>query len=311
MNMRKYYAEAEYWDGRYSRASIRALERFHDPSDLGCVIEEFMSKKSRGAFRATNPFSKQLWLKALVDSFITKQARTRRKRRRPIMLLINLPNDDTTCSLVTFTHRDWVFADTNIEFALKAAKQKVRNVLKGLSHISAFDVAYYTNEQWRTGNQLGHLVSFHCHSLVWFRNESHLSRVRIEAKKQFVPVLGNESGARFDLLESTSDALNVLRYQAKMPIYGKKTSKNGPKTKQFPSYIKHKRRHLLLRYLSQYTTFDFWFGSGDGAEILREARAAVLDERNIYKYKSNKEMLRTRRRTTADFPMARSNERWD
>ena len=166
MKMCNFWAKAENWDDKYSKAVVHAVELYENPDDLVQTIEKFLGKKSRGAFRSTNPYSKQLWLRSLIKAFIKSYIRQRPDGDSHIKHFSDCFDDPlVACAMVTFTHRGWICSDRNIQFDLEKAKQKVRNALVGCNHISAFEVAYYTNENWITDGIEGRLVSFHCHSL--------------------------------------------------------------------------------------------------------------------------------------------------
>lgn len=276
MKLRNFWAKAEQWDERYSKAITHAIELYESPEDLGHVIEKFLGKKNRGAFWSTNPFSKQLWLGAVIEAYIKSHIAQHHNENQAINFSDCVDDAIGTCALATFTHREWCFSDHNIKFDLKKAKQKVRNALVGYDHISVFEVAYYTNENWVTDRVKGRLVSFHCHSLVWFKNGSERSRLGKKIQPRFMPILGNENGARFDVRKAVKDAMKTLRYQSKLPYYGKRTvvDARGKKTQENAklSYIS---RYRLFEALKPYTIFDFWLAGGNATQILKDARSIV------------------------------------
>ena len=195
--------EAEKWDNRYLEGITHAVQIYNHPQDARALIQEFLSRKNSGAFRLTNPFSKQIWLRQLIPGYLSENKR----REWPCF------EKDITCALVTFTHKDWACPDTRIGFDLERAKQKVRNALTLLSFIATFEAAYYTNEEWEKDGERGKLVCFHCHAVLWATNCAQLSRLRTRIKPRFKPIFGNKSGIRFDTLKRADDVCRALAYQ--------------------------------------------------------------------------------------------------
>lgn len=64
--------EADKWDRRYLDVTIHALERY-DGDRCNELVREFLSRRNRGAFHATNPHSKRLWLPELMQEFLALQ----------------------------------------------------------------------------------------------------------------------------------------------------------------------------------------------------------------------------------------------
>ena len=182
----EFYKEAEKWDERYLGVKIHAVELYDDYDQARPTIQEFLSRKNRWAFKATNPFSKKIWFHTLIKSYLNSNLRDMRKDKES--------EEGYRCAMLTFTHRDWVCTDADIQFDLEKAKQKVRNALPGLTFIACFDVAYYTNEKWKKDGKIGNLVSFHCHALVWVHSSYKFRQIRMMAKRRFKPIPGNEAG---------------------------------------------------------------------------------------------------------------------
>ena len=55
----EFVAEANKWDDLYLNSTIHAVELYHRQSQVREVILKFLSRKNRGAFKLTNPFSKR------------------------------------------------------------------------------------------------------------------------------------------------------------------------------------------------------------------------------------------------------------
>lgn len=258
--------KAEEYDDHYLGVITHSVELYSDRSDE--IIEEFLSRRNRGAFHLTNPHSKRVWLVELLNGFLAEH------RQRAGSKWREAERNDVAFALVTLTHKGWVCSENNIQFDLVRAKQKVRNALAGTNFIGNFDVALYTNEDWTTEGIKGKLVSFHCHAVVWGRNRTQLDRLRKRIRPRFEPILGNDNGAHFKALPTLEDAAGALVYIPKMPFlgyrtvvdqYGKKTQKNTPK-------VTFKSRWHLLNELMKHSLFAFSLSGGAGTDILRAAR---------------------------------------
>jgi hypothetical protein len=172
-------AGAEKWDDLYLHSTIHAVE-LYEAYQAKEVIQEFLSRKSLGDFKATNPFSKRIWLKELLIAFYSHECNSKSRAlydqgersppKNPVQywyedeehrypLMAGLKQGRVVCALVTFTDENWACPDTHIEFDLSRAKQKVRNALSGLSFVAAFEAAYYVNEKWEKAGKEGNLVS--------------------------------------------------------------------------------------------------------------------------------------------------------
>jgi hypothetical protein len=302
LDVEEIVAGAERWDDLYLHSTIHAVELYEHPYEGKEVIQDFLSRKSLGDFKATNPFSKRIWLKELLIAFYDHPCSRKRRgredrgeRRFPLMrrartpykdeetripLMAGLKEGGVVCAFVTFTDENWACPDTHIEFDLNRAKQKIRNALSGLSFVAAFEAAYYVNEKWEKAGKEGNLVSFHCHAVVWATHYSQLSRRRKRIKPRFRAILGNKSGVRFDALKKAEDVGKALRYQAKMPARGYRTVSRGwGKKTQTSAKLSYLARYRLFTALQQYDLLDFWLAGGEGAQILREARTKLNEHR--------------------------------
>jgi len=280
-----FVAEARKWDDLYLHSTIHAVELDEHPYQVKQVIQEFLSRKSLGDFKATNPFAKRVWLKELLIAFYGHECNSKSPAQDEdeggrFPLMAGLKEGRVVCALVTFTDKSWACPDTHIEFDLSRAKQKVRNALNGLSYVAAFEAAYYVNEKWEKAGKEGNLVSFHCHTVVWATHYSQLSRCRKRIKPRFKPILGNKSSVRFDALKKAEDVCKALRYQAKMPALGYRTDRVGwGKKRQRSAKLSYRSRYLLFQALQPYDLLDFWLASGEGAQVLREARSKLHEHR--------------------------------
>jgi hypothetical protein len=273
----KVLAGAKRWDDVYLKGTIHSVELYEDPKEVEETIQKFLSRKKKYAFKLTNPFSKQIWMRELILAFFDNDP----DREGFISLAQGLKNGLVACALVTFTDKSWACPDTKIDFDLDRAKQKVRNALGGLSFVAAFEAAYYINESWKKDGHKGKLVSFHCHAVVWATSRAQLSRRRTRIKPRFRPLLGNDTGVRFDALKKADDVCSVIRYQAKMPALGYRTVKGiwGRKT-QKSAKLSYRSRFRLFKALQRYEILDLWLAGGEGATVLGRARRKLLEHRH-------------------------------
>ena len=290
------------WDDLYLESTIHAVELYQDPHEVQRVIQKFLSGRTKGAFKLTNPWSKRLWLKELLIAFYGSDEWGKRSGApdrddpfypctegsyRPYPLMAGLKEGRVICALVTFTDESWACPDTAIEFDLTRAKQKVRNALTGLSFVAAFEAAYYTNEKWKKNDNEGNLVSFHCHAVVWATHYSQLTRRRKRIKPRFRPILGSKTGVRFDRLRKADDVCKAVCYQAKMPARGYRTvmKANGKKTQKVAD-LSFKQRYRLFASLQQYDLLDFWLAGGERKQLVGAARKKLAEHRRKHHERS-------------------------
>ena len=282
-DINEFVAEANRWDDLYLHSTIHAVELYHRQSQVREIILKFLSRKNRGAFKLTNPFSKRIWLRELLSAFLSDPKRPETEYEREygrVGMMTGLKRGLVACALVTFTDETWACPDTAIEFDLERAKQKVRNALNGLSFVAAFEAAHYVNEEWEKNGKRGKLVSFHCHAVVWATHKSQLARRRFRIKPRFRAILGNKTGVRFDVLKKADDLCKAIRYQAKMPARGYRTvaQASGKKT-QTSAKLSYLARYRLFTALAQYDLLDFWLAGGEGKWIFRTARKNLAEHR--------------------------------
>jgi hypothetical protein len=258
--------KAEGYDDLYLKVMVHSVELYSERSYD--IINEFLSRKNRGAFNLTNPHSKRLWLVEVLNEFLAERRRSLGSKWREAL------QSDAAFSLVTLTDEAWACADTNIRFDLKLAKQKVRNALAGTNFIANFDAALYKNETWVTSGVKGKLISFHCHAVVWGRNRTELDRLRTYIRPRFEPILGNENGARFDTLKTLEDVAGALAYLPKMTYLGYRTKVDakGKKTQVSTPKLTYESRWHLFNELKKYSLFEFSLAGSEGVQILRAAR---------------------------------------
>jgi hypothetical protein len=184
------------------------------------------------------------------------------------------------CFLATFTHNGWVCPDTCIDIDLDAAKQKVRNALRKVNYVACFEAGYYVNEKWKKDGKEGQLVSIHCHAVVWGSSSSTLRRLQDRIQVRFTPILGNKNGVRFDKRDAPGDIEASVSYIAKLPNKGYRTvPKAGGGKLQKSAKLTLEARFRLLQAMRKYCLDDLWLASGEGAEILKDARASIQARR--------------------------------
>jgi hypothetical protein len=116
LDLDKLFDEVLKWDERYLGAVIHAVELYESYDQARPTIQDFLSRKNRWAFKATNPHSKQIWFHGLINSYLNSSL----KDMRPV----KEGNPKIRCAMVTFTHKDWVCTDADIKFDLEKAKQR-------------------------------------------------------------------------------------------------------------------------------------------------------------------------------------------
>ena len=159
----EFVAEANRWDDLYLNSTIHAVELYHRSISGPRNHIEFLSRKNRGAFKLTNPFSKRIWLRELLSAFLSDPKRPETKHEKEygrVGMMTGLKRGLVACALVTFTDENWACPDTAIEFDLNRAKQKVRNALNGLSFVAAFEAAHYVNEELGEKREKGQIGLF-------------------------------------------------------------------------------------------------------------------------------------------------------
>lgn len=268
-NIDAFFGKAKEFNNKYLRAQIHAVEQYDSPRQGQVRINEFLSRESQWDFKATNPYSNQIWFEGLINSYLNSNLIDMRPEGQ------RYGESFYKCAMITFTHRDWVCTDVDIKFDLAKAKRMVRKALPGLTYIACFEIAYYTNEEWEKDGKVGNLVSFHCHAIVWALSSYKIKQARMKAKGRFQPILGNNSGMRVDTLKSAEDVCNVIRYQTKMPFYGYKTVIVGAKRRQKKSRLSNLQNYRLLKALGTYEVLDLWFAGGKGAQLMANARSDI------------------------------------
>ena len=166
---------------------------------------------------------------------------------------------------------------------------------KGMNFIGVIEPGYYPKVKWERDGQVGCLVSFHAHIVVWDTSESKLRRHLRKIKVRFLPVAPDDrKNTTLNQLKTLKDLLKALRYSTKMPFEGydrkKKTNESedgedesnsdeqndkklGPNSIE-QSHVKLRAIHhyRLFRFTRKHSVFDAWFAGGEGTKLLRDAR---------------------------------------
>lgn len=266
---------AKRWDGRYLRVTLHAVEVSDADDDRKAeLIDEFLSYSNRHAFKATNPFSKQMFLPAVLDALLKDQERLGR-RTWGREYAERHEADDIVFAMVTFSDVGWACSDRDIEFDLGAAKQKVRNALRGVDFLARFEAAHYVNEYHVVDGVKGNLILFHCHALVWASSHSKLKRMRQQMHARFKPVAWAKTGMRLQRVP-VEDVPRVVGYIAKMHTLGYRHLTDGKSNRQDHAAVRPGSRYRFFSHMRQHSLFDFWFAGGEGKVPLRKARKHLV-----------------------------------
>lgn len=267
--METLFDEALKYDERYLEAAVHAVELYDSYDQARERIREFLSRKSRWDFKATNLYSKQIWFHGLIGSYLNSNLRDMRPEGE------REDEPRFKCGMITFTHGDWVCADVDFKFDLEKAKQKVRNALAGMTFIACFEAAYYVNEKVTKNGKTGNLVSFHYHAIVWASSTFRLKKVRMFSKSRFKPILRCKSAVRLDVIKSAEDVCGTIRYMTKMPFYGYRTVVENGKTKQKKAHLSDRQKYKIISAMGAYDMIDLWLAGGKGAELLAGTKISI------------------------------------
>lgn len=269
---------ATRWDRKYLESTIHAAYLFHGDGPVRQLIQRYLSKRNMFEFNAVNPHSKRVWVAKLMDSMLNSGLRD----LRPLEGLVD-GQEDIRCALITFTHLDWACVDTNIEFDLARAKQKVRNALPALNYVGCFEAGCYVNERFERQGHKGRLISFHCHLIVWAESQYKLDKIRQRNRHRFAPLLGNRSGVHIASLKRWEDVCAAVYYQAKLPNLAYRTVRDDlGKITQEKVKMPASLRYRLFCATQDHDISDFWLAGGEGSVILRRAVAEISQERRAY-----------------------------
>ena len=215
MDLEKFLNPPDKWDARYRQAVIAAIRKYQ-PDRAEKIIQRYLSLERRGEFNMVNTYARRIFRRELLASAFDFETYL----FRPGIVVM----------WATIVDRDWACCDRDITFDFHAAKQKLRNAFTGMNFIGVIEPGYYTEIEWKSANQVGGLISFHAHVVVWDTSESKLRRHQRKIRVRFLPVAPDDrSTPRLDKLQEPDDLRKVLRYSTKMPFegYGKEEKAKG------------------------------------------------------------------------------------
>ena len=230
MDLEKFPNPPDKWDARYRQAVIAAIRKYQ-PDRAEKIIQRYLSLERRAEFNMVNTYARRIFRRELLASAFDFETYL----FRPGIVVM----------WATIVDRDWACCDRDITFDFHAAKQKLRNAFTGMNFIGVIEPGYYPELEWKSGNQVGCLISFHAHIVVWDTSESKLRRHQRRIRGRFLAVARDDrSTPRLDKLDEFDDLRKVLRYSTKMPFegYEKKTRAKG--TEQI---VKRRSRIPLTR----------------------------------------------------------------
>lgn len=273
-------ADQKGWDNRYLQSVIHSIEiSDNDPREKEALIEQFLSRETRGSFKATNPYSKQIFLPLLMEKLLEAIGPPRPSESLeikpgefttiPMEMLLRAQN--TVFVHVTFTDQAWSTCDRNIQFDLAKAKQRIRNALGGTNFLGRFEAAIYNNVNHTHHGVEGKLVLFHCHVLAWANNISKLRRVREHMHHRFTPPSGSKTSVKMQKVPR-EEVPAVVGYISKLPNLGYRKVEVESGTTQVKARLRPSSHYRFFKAMTDYSMFDFWLTSGEGREPLRSAR---------------------------------------
>jgi hypothetical protein len=298
MDLEKFLNPPDKWDAKYCRAVIAAI-RTYQPDRAEKIIQRYLSPQRGAEFNMVNIYARRIFRRELLAASLDLET--------------NLFRPGIVVMWATIADHDWACCDRDINFDYRAAKQKIRNAFTGMNFIGVIEPGYYPEIEWERDGQVGCLVSFHAHIVVWDTSESKLRRHQQRIRARFLPVAPDDRRTpRLDQLETLEDLMKVLRYSTKMPFegYGKKKkqktvkqsdqekepnsnepsdgetgSKSNERSDQEREVHSIEQIHLklgaihhyrLFKFMRKHSVFDTWLAGGDGTKLLRDARKAAL-----------------------------------
>jgi hypothetical protein len=245
---------ATRFDAIYTKGAMRAIARYSDTDETAeRRIAKYLSKQSCSEFCCTNAVSRQIFRRELIVRALSNE---------------KLYGAEQAVMLATFADDKWAERGYEPSFDLPAAKQKVRNALKGIDFIGAFEPGVYTSP-----NPVGSTISFHAHLVVWGSSVSELRRHKKTIEHLFEALPGDErlSFPVLNQIKSAEGLYKAIRYVTKMPVDGY-LRVPGPKGyTQRVQKISDLDYYYLVARLQRHSVFDMWFASGVGVTLLREA----------------------------------------
>ncbi len=152
---------SDKWDQEYLKAVTSAI-REHQPDKAEKIIQRYLSEERQAELNLTNTYSRRIFRTALLAA--ARSVETNLFRKGVIVMWASI------------APRDWACCDRAIDFDYDLAKRKIRNAFAGKNFIAVIEPGYYPHEKWKSGDQVGSLMSFHAHIVVWDTSRSKLQR---------------------------------------------------------------------------------------------------------------------------------------
>ena len=206
MDLEKFLNPSDKWDARYRKAVIAAIRQYQ-PERADKIIQRYLTVARRAEFNLANTYARRIFRKELLAAALDLET--------------NLFRPGLVVMWASIADRAWACCDRNINFKYGAAKQKLRNAFQGMNFIGVIEPGYYPKVKWERDGQVGCLVSFHAHVVVWDTSESKLRRHLRKIKVRFLPVAPDDrKNTTLNQLKTLKDLLTALRYSTKMPFEG-------------------------------------------------------------------------------------------
>lgn len=256
------------WDEEYLNLTVHAIQTYETPKAAWRLIDEFLSKGTRGDFNFANPYSKKLLLAQLLPGLLN--------------LLVDDADPDgikVSCALVTFLKTGWNWPEGHIQFDIAKAKAQVRTSLAGWNYIGKFEAVTYQNELCTRNGKSGPLVSFHFHCIVWVDGAySRLERLRKSLEYRFTSRMKSRV-PQFAQIDTLEDAAQVLAYISKLPSRGKRVlNKGNGGIDEQTRKISYRSYHQMFLDMSKRGLYSMWLSGGLGARVLADARRKAAKE---------------------------------
>jgi hypothetical protein len=278
MDLDRFLNASEKWDAKYRKAVIAAIRQYQ-PDRAEDIIARYLSHERCAEFNWVNTYSRRIFRKELLKVALDRAE--------------NLFRPGIVVMLASITDFDWACCDRNIQFDLRSAKQKIRNAFTGMNFFGVIEPAYYPRVPWMRDDQIGCLISFHAHLIVWDTSASKLRRHQREIRQTFTPVGPDDrSTPKLNLLKELIDLMTVARYATKMPFEGYDKKRGGAgdvgagdsvdpdsssgSVTQIHTDLQPIHHYRLFRFMRKYRLFDAWLGGGGGSDLLRETRKASV-----------------------------------
>ena len=156
MDLEKFLNPSDKWDARYRQAVIATMRKYQ-PDRAEKIIQRYLSLERRAEFNMVNTYARRIFRRELLASAFDFET--------------YLFRSGIVVMWATIADRDWACCDRDINFDYRAAKQKICNAFTGMNFIGVIEPGYYPEIEWARDGQVGCLVSFHAHIVIWDTSE--------------------------------------------------------------------------------------------------------------------------------------------